>query len=203
MVFRFARFFILAIISSYFLLGCSGIGLPIIGSSFTLSESQVGIPDYLIVKNSEIYRGGQPNLNGFEYLKKNNIRTIIKLNSEQLDSEKAIANRFGIKFVPAIIESGHLYSAMDNLDYSQIDNAMKVLIDSKNWPIYVHCQNGWDRTGLVIALFRVCYEHFSKEDAYNEMVMNGFSSFHRLLLGGIQDYWDDFDVSSCGKWQHE
>ncbi|WP_150050861.1 fused DSP-PTPase phosphatase/NAD kinase-like protein [Methylomonas rhizoryzae] len=203
MALRFDRFFVLALIGIILLTGCAGVGLPIIGSSFTKSENQVGIPDYLIVNNFEIYRGGQPNPNGFKYLKEKNINTIIKLNSEQLGSEKTTTNQLGIKLVLTIIDSSDLYYAINNSVYSQINFAMKALMNRKNWPIYVHCQNGWDRTGLIIALFRVCHDRYSKEDAYNEMVMNGFGTFHRLFLPGIQEYWDKFEISNCEKWRHE
>jgi protein tyrosine/serine phosphatase len=43
--------------------------------------------------------------------------------------------------------------------------------------IYVHCEHGHDRTGLVIALERVLPEHWSADQAHQEMMDLGHSRF--------------------------
>ena len=181
--------------------GCTGIGLPIIGSSYTQSENKIGVPDYLIVKFYEVYRGGQPTSKGFEYLKKINIKTIVKLNSDNLEQERREAKKLNMNLEMDLIEPDNLLNMSIIPDQFQVSKAMKTIMNHYNWPIYVHCKNGWDRTGLIIAMYRVCHDNYSKEDAYNEMIMNGFSSSHRVLLTGIQEYWDKFDVNICENWR--
>lgn len=44
----------------------------------------------------------------------------------------------------------------------------------KRGPVYVHCLHGKDRTGFMIAQFRIRAQGWTKEKAVNEMFENGF-----------------------------
>ncbi len=44
-------------------------------------------------------------------------------------------------------------------------------------PILVHCWHGSDRTGAVIAMYRIVFQGMSKEEAIEEMARGGFG-FH-------------------------
>ena len=50
----------------------------------------------------------------------------------------------------------------------------------------VHCTHGQDRTGLIVGVYRVRQDHWSKERAYREMLDH---NFHPLLYG-LQEAWD-------------
>jgi protein-tyrosine phosphatase len=200
--------------SILFISGCAGIGIPVIGSPYTPSVKDIGIPDYLIVKFGEVYRGGQPTNGGFDYLKgiKVNtikgikIKTIIKLNSDkEIEERSVVESDPTINLVSTVIEpDGNPFQIWAEPDQTLINTAMTTLMDENNWPIYVHCKNGWDRTGLIIAMFRVCHDKYSKSDAYNEMIMNGFSTSHRLIwTRGIKSYWEKFHgETDCKDWPH-
>jgi hypothetical protein len=56
-------------------------------------------------------------------------------------------------------------------------------------PLYIHCEHGADRTGLLIALHRVLYLGWSKEDAYAEWVRNGHGRLSRLITGDLDVYF--------------
>jgi len=45
---------------------------------------------------------------------------------------------------------------------------------SKLDTIYVHCEEGVDRTGMVIAAWRIRYQHWTAEEAKSEMFKLGF-----------------------------
>ena len=45
---------------------------------------------------------------------------------------------------------------------------MKILRDAPK-PILVHCQHGSDRTGAVIALYRILFQNMSKVEAIKEL----------------------------------
>jgi hypothetical protein len=61
--------------------------------------------------------------------------------------------------------------------------ALKILTDPAMRPIAVHCQHGADRTGALVALYRMVVQGWSKEDALAEMDGGGFhhSSWFRNL----------------------
>ena len=41
--------------------------------------------------------------------------------------------------------------------------------------MFVHCQRGADRTGTATAVYRICVEGWSREDAIDEMVNGGYA----------------------------
>jgi len=57
------------------------------------------------------------------------------------------------------------------------------MADPGNRPLVIHCQHGADRTGALVALYRVVVQGWSKADAVREMDEGGFhhSSFWRNL----------------------
>ena len=54
-----------------------------------------------------------------------------------------------------------------------IHKIVKLLSDPKSGRVYVHCEHGKDRTGLIVALYRVCHQGWSPDAAYAEMMEKG------------------------------
>ncbi|RYZ83219.1 MAG: hypothetical protein EOO68_33290 [Moraxellaceae bacterium] len=52
---------------------------------------------------------------------------------------------------------------------------------SQQGNVLVHCQHGSDRTGLVIAMYRIIYQHWPIEHAKQEMKQGGFG-FHPIWV---------------------
>lgn len=46
---------------------------------------------------------------------------------------------------------------------------LKIIDDPKNWPVFVHCAEGRDRTGYSVATYRMVIENWSVDDALHEM----------------------------------
>ena len=64
-------------------------------------------------------------------------------------------------------------------------NALRLLSDESQGPFLVHCQHGADRTGLVVAMYRIVFQGWTKEDAIAEMVDGGFG-YHSIWSNLIQ-----------------
>jgi hypothetical protein len=59
--------------------------------------------------------------------------------------------------------------------------------------IFVHCRLGDDRTGMMIASYRMAQEGWSAEKAEKEMEKFGFSFTHRrLICPGLSSYEEKF-----------
>jgi hypothetical protein len=67
------------------------------------------------------------------------------------------------------------------------ERAFCKLADAHLHPIYIHCELGRDRSGLIVALYRVRCQHWSLQAAYCEMERFGFHHYLRALE---RYFWD-------------
>jgi hypothetical protein len=54
--------------------------------------------------------------------------------------------------------------------------------------VLIHCKNGWDRTGLLVGMYRVIYDGWTTDKAYEEMRRLGFHP----ELRGLREAWEAF-----------
>lgn len=166
------------------ILSAAFIGLLVVAGCAT-SPITHGIPNLARVEDG-VWRGGQPNAEGWAWLKQQGIRYDLKLNTESEGSDSQ-AKENGIQVIPIPIDwieqtfgepdPDKIYHAALAIEFCRMD-------DTK---IFVHCQHGQDRTGLVVGAYRVKFEHWSKADAFSEMRTHGFHP----LLRGLCWAWDD------------
>jgi hypothetical protein len=58
---------------------------------------------------------------------------------------------------------------------------LKVAVDPGRAPVLVHCLHGADRTGVMVAVYRVAVQGWSKEEAVREMT-EGCYGFHAVYI---------------------
>ncbi len=133
---------------------------------------------------ANIYRGAQPqNVSDYQQLQQLGVHTIINLRTtpDAIQAEAQVAQALNMSFVSYPI---------DGMSYPNEVTVNAILADLQNpqlFPIFIHCNAGQDRTGLIIGLFRVKHDHWNPNDAYNEMLSNGFTEG---LVGLKQYFWD-------------
>jgi protein tyrosine/serine phosphatase len=114
--------------------------------------------------NDHLYRGAQPAVWGYKTLASLGVKTVIDLREEGISEvleEKLVKNN-GMKFLSVPL-NGHKAPTED-----EIDKILTVLDDQSNWPIYIHCRRGADRTGTVIACYRVAHDKWDNQRALEE-----------------------------------
>ncbi|AKU97164.1 Protein tyrosine/serine phosphatase [Labilithrix luteola] len=139
-----------------------------------------------------LYRGGHPDAAGLDYLKKLGVKTIIDLEigdliearPRDIDTELAEAQARGIRVVREPM-AAYTPAVSDAFD-AKIEEALSILKDPAQGPVYVHCLHGQDRTGLVIGLERVFVEGWDPGDAYAEMLSRGFHTYYL----GLNHYFE-------------
>jgi tyrosine-protein phosphatase SIW14 len=114
-----------------------------------------------------IYRGAEPDADGYATLKKMGIKTVIDMRTSE--SEKALVEGAGMKAVAMPIEMSR------NGLKARVDSLVTMLADPANQPVYIHCRHGQDRTGIVVAAYRMKVEGWSLKDAESEMQSFGFN----------------------------
>jgi len=115
---------------------------------------------------TNLYRGAQPNKRGMAELKAMGIKTVMNLRSLHSDDDEA--RGLGLKLQRLHMKPWHS-------EEEDVVGFLKVAANTNNYPIFVHCQRGADRTGLVCAMYRVVFEDWAKADAIQEMKEGGFN----------------------------
>lgn len=153
------------------------IGLMILSGCST-SPITHGIPNLALVE-PWVWRGGQPNAEGFAYLKSLGVHNVIKLNEESEGQDDYAS--FDTYDVPV--------SLPQQLGLEPMPNNFGLGYKSNVGGTFIHCQHGQDRTGLFVAMWRVRFDAWPKADAEKEMLAHGF---HKSLIG-LWKYWEDFN----------
>jgi len=128
----------------------------------------VGVPNLYRVSDA-LYRGDQPSHLGMENLKKLGLKTILNLRSFHSDRDEIGATGLAYE---------HIYMKPWHPEEDDAVRFLKVVTDPKRAPILVHCQRGADRTGTMIAVYRIAVQGWSKVEAIREMTEGGFG-FHQ------------------------
>ena len=132
--------------------------------------------------NSHLYRGGQPKGTGYTNLKKMGIDVVIDLRLSGKDTEKKYVNKAGMQYVAI---PWHCMFPKDK----HVAKFLSVLEENKSKKLFVHCRYGDDRTGMMIAAYRIAVERWTPEEARTEMEKFGF---HKLVCPRLGPYEKEF-----------
>ncbi|MDK9718604.1 MAG: tyrosine-protein phosphatase [Trichlorobacter sp.] len=127
-----------------------------------------------------IYRGEQPGPSGYATLQQMGIKTVIDLRTSE--SEKSQVEAAGMKAIAVPIE-------MTRKGLRQkVDQVVALMADPDNQPVYVHCRHGQDRTGIVVAAYRLSHQGWSLKDVETEMQAFGFNDVWVNFKSFIRSY---------------
>jgi protein tyrosine/serine phosphatase len=133
--------------------------------------------------SERVYRGAQPDNDGLEHLKKLGVKLVINLR-EPGDSWKDEA--------AAVLACGIAYTnfPMNGFSRPKDEQVRQVLalLESFPGPVFVHCQHGCDRTGTIIACYRIQHDRWSGELAMREAERYGISRFEYLLRRYVHEF---------------
>jgi protein tyrosine/serine phosphatase len=145
------------------------------------SISTGDIPRFQMIDDG-LYRGGQPELEGFEFLKNKGIKTVINLRTE--NGEEQIVKELGLNYIHIPI-SIKMWSKIPN---AAIQEYFKVLNDPANYPIFFHCRRGADRTGALAGFYRIAVQGWEPKKAYSEARDIGMRWWYPAIKQQIYDF---------------
>ena len=122
---------------------------------------------------TNLYRGAQPTAEGMAQLKAMGIKTVINLRAFHSDKDEVAGA--GLKSVRFETEPWHG-------EEEDVVRFLKVVTDTNNLPVFVHCERGADRTGMMCAMYRVVVCGWTQQAAIAEMKNGGF---------GFNPVWHD------------
>jgi protein tyrosine phosphatase (PTP) superfamily phosphohydrolase (DUF442 family) len=146
-----------------------------------------GVPNLFRV-SAALYRGDQPSPAGMRNLKALGIKTIVNLRSFHSDRDEL--GETGLAYE-------HIYMKPWHPEADDVVGFLKIVTDPQRTPVLVHCQHGADRTGTVIAVYRIAVQGWSKAEAIREMTQGGFG-FHPAW-GNLPRWIQELDIERIKK----
>lgn len=143
-----------------------------------LAAAQVaGVPNFHQV-NDHLYRGGQPSGEGFRNLASLGVKTVIDLRNigeHSQEQEQSWIESNGMRYISVPLGE---FSAPHDADISR---TLAFLDDPSDGPVFVHCRRGADRTGTIIACYRIAHDHWENRKALEEARGYGMSRLERAM----------------------
>ena len=143
--------------------------------------------------DQHVWRGAQPDADGFAALAKMGVKTVLDLRGPEHSEadEKQIVESLGMHYVSVPMLGMHTPTE------DQISRAMSLMNDTTAWPVFVHCQRGADRTGAVVACYRIGHDHWDNKKALSEARSFGMSWYQRALQSYVKGYEPPVSVAAA------
>lgn len=129
-----------------------------------------------------LYRGGQPKPQGYANLKKIGVDIVVDLRLSKKGSEKRDVTEAGMSYVSI---PWHCLFPKDK-DFAKF---LLLLRENRNKKVFVHCRYGDDRTGMMIAAYRMAVQNWTPDEARKEMDKFGF---HKVICASLVGYEEHF-----------
>ena len=146
---------------------------------------RVGLPNLHRV-DDRLYRGAQPDEEGLRELEAMGIRTVVNLRQSRRDELGDL--ELGYEAIPMNAFS---------LEEKDVIRFLQVATDPERQPVFVYCQHGADRTGTVVAIYRIVVCGWTREEAIEEMTGGGFG-FHAIFTNLIR-YVREADIKKIAR----
>lgn len=155
-----------------------------------------------------VYRGARPTADALRALAARGIRSDLDLqgglagraafdwlitafdgteSSASVAGEGALVRGLGMAFFSAPLNS---FVDLNEKETRLVVDALAFMHDPAHQPVFVHCKHGDDRTGMVVALYRVRYEGWTPRAAHDEMVAKGHKGLDASLTRAMdRAFW--------------
>ncbi|CAK7056350.1 MAG: hypothetical protein DELT_01242 [Desulfovibrio sp.] len=163
------------------------------GAAFAADDRPAGWGEPLAVPETEnffritpdLYRAAQPSSAGMKAYEAFGIKTVINLRNHHTDDDEAKGTKLILVHLPTSTTgvTNDVYMA----------TVLQAIRDAEK-PVLVHCMHGADRTGLVIALYRMAEQGWTREEALREMREGGYG-FHSVWTH-IPRYLEKVDAAA-------
>ena|SRR5205085_3883048 len=140
--------------------------------------------------NEHYYRGAQPEARQYEQLAALGIKTIIDLRDDPRDYAKPMAEQAGLHYFNLPLSDTKFPTEENVKKFLELANS------EQNWPVFVHCAGGRHRTGAMTAVYRMTFEGWDVNRAYEEMKDYDFYTRwgHKAMKTFVFNYWKEFQA---------
>ena len=143
-----------------------------------------GVDNFAQVNNF-LFRGAQPDDSSYASLKQMGINVVVDFRDEQdqIAHEKKMVEAAGMQFLSLP------WSGRSEPTHDEVIAFLNLMHNPQGKKVFVHCRQGRDRTGTMVALYRLTFDHWTVANALTEM--KDFH-YHAFLLPGLARYVKDY-----------
>ena len=164
----------------------AAVGALLLLSTFASAQDAIdpdGLPRFQQV-SERLFRGGQPRAGAIRRLAELGIDTIVNLRgaSARTRSDEAEARALGLNYfnVPLPV--------WGRPDEARVRRVVELIAAPESGRVFVHCKDGVDRTGTVVALYRISHEGWKTDDALVEAERRGMRRIQYWMRDYVEDY---------------
>lgn len=152
----------------------------------TLAVALITLPAAAIDRfhqvDARLYRGAQPAPAEFKDLAGKGIKTVLDLRDGDRSEEQKLVKAAGMRYINVPMKGFALPTD------EQISKALSTIDDKASVPVFVHCRLGKDRTGTVVACYRIARERWENERALREARTLGMSWLQRAMQSYVRQF---------------
>jgi protein tyrosine phosphatase (PTP) superfamily phosphohydrolase (DUF442 family) len=157
--------------------------------------ARLGLPNFERV-DASLYRGGQPTTAGLAELARLGVATVVDLrrigeSPPSRAEEQATAAQLRLEYLPVRL------SPIAAPRREAVEALLAAIGDPARQPIFVHCKRGADRTGTVIALYRVSRQCWSAEQAIAEARRHGMAWWEFAMRRFVRAWQREVATRGC------
>jgi protein tyrosine/serine phosphatase len=136
--------------------------------------------------SEKLYRSGQPRAGGLVRLRELGINTIINLRgtSNTTRAEEAEARSLGFKYFNVALPN------WGRPQDTRVERILAIIAAPENGKVLVHCKEGVDRTGMIVAIYRMALQGWSRNEALVEAERSGMRRIQFWMRDYVKDYGD-------------
>ena len=120
--------------------------------------------------DERVYRGGRPDAAMFRRLRELGVETVVTFSEDAaalpLEKELAVAEGMEVVSIPVSVDR--------EPTEEEVLLFLGTVLAPERQPVYLHCDNGRDRTGAMVAMYRVVVGGWEIQEAYEEAKVSGF-----------------------------
>jgi len=134
------------------------------------AQALPNVPNFHQV-NEHVFRGGQPSNEAWPSIAGLGVKVVIDLrrpDEHSTDAEARAVTAAGMKYYNFPMKGAFTIPSDEQI------TKILALFDSPE-PVFIHCKRGADRTGAVIACYRVAHDRWDRKQALHEAKSFGMS----------------------------